>query len=305
MATTRRRVEKPTLWCPDCEGSGELDDWRPTEAPDYLDCERCDGAGRLPRAVVLSELRSELRQLFATANARDAWEGYTARWRQAIEVEVANDPKGYAAMEWDSLGIVPAGLTVSEIIGPRPDPRWKPDPKWPSPRKVRRMVYLALPDALRSWNEFATFHVVDEEGCEWDVTASYFGEWPEPHPCTEAVHLRGRYTKDELAHEAEDLLILLGHSGALAESIDEEINPEWTEQIADERAERQSMRDLYWRTVADVQRYLPGGSHGPRIGSSGCGAQRAVAVSSGPRHTGSCPMGTTSYRASRHESLRR
>jgi hypothetical protein len=256
MATKGKRVERPTLWCPDCGGEGD-GEWC-EDGDDYPDCERCDGTGRLPRAVVLSELRSELRQLFATANARDTWEGYAALRRQVIEAEVGNDRRGYAAMEWESLGIVPAGLTVSEIIGPRPDPRWVVDPGWPSPRRVRRMVYLTLPDALRSWNEFATFHVVDGEGAEWDVTASDSGEWSRPHPCAETVHSRGRYTKDELADEAESILILIGRSDALAEPIDDdEIDPEWAEQIADEREQRRSTRDLYWRTVPGVQRYLP------------------------------------------------
>lgn len=201
MATRGKRVEKPTLWCPDCGGTGESEDFDDWDG-DAAECGRCNGSGRVPRAVVLSELRSELRQLFATANARDTWEGYAARRRQVIEAEVRNDRKGYAATEWESLGIVPAGLTVSEIIGPRPDPRWVADPEWPSPRKVRRIVYLTLPDALRSWDEFATFHVVDREGAGWDVAVTPDG-WSQPHPCAETVHLRGRYTKDELAREID------------------------------------------------------------------------------------------------------
>ncbi len=211
MANARTGEKGQTLWCPDCEGSGVLDDfgdeWSDGEE---CDCARCGGTGELPRPVVLRELRAGLRDLFATANAQDTWEGYAARVRQAVEVEVAHDPKGYASMEWEALGIAPPGFTAREIVGAPPAARWEPDPGWPSPRKVRRIVYLTLPEALRGWDELVTFHVVDEHGGGWDVTAFRYGTWSTPRPCSEPVHLRGRFTRDELAREAEALLVLAG-----------------------------------------------------------------------------------------------
>ncbi|MDA8314733.1 MAG: hypothetical protein M0010_06100 [Actinomycetota bacterium] len=283
MAKTRTPEKTPTLWCPDCEGSGEGDgfgdEW--SDGEEYP-CARCDGSGELPRAVVLGELRAELRRRFATANADDAWEGYAERVRQAIEVEVGNDPKGYAAMEWDALGIVPVGFTPREIVGAPPAVRFVPDPDWPSPRKVRRMVHLTLPEALRGWDEQVTFHVVDEHGEGWDVMAFRYGTWTTPRPCSEPVHLRGRFTKDELAAEAKALLVLTGRmvdvegANPTASESDADI-PEWDDDAAAEMALRQELRGLYWRTVGAVQRYFPraerGWPHTVTLRCSSCGCR--------------------------------
>ena len=280
MANARTGEKGQTLWCPDCEGSGVLDDfgdeWSDGEE---CDCARCGGTGELPRPVVLRELRAGLRDLFATANAEDTWEGYAERERQAVEVEVAHDPKGYASMEWDALGIAPPGFTAREIVGAPPAARWEPDPGWPSPRKVRRIVYLTLPEALRGWDELVTFHVVDEHGGGWDVTAFRYGTWSTPLPCSEPVHLRGRFTRDELAREAEALLVLAGRMAVVegvdpAVADDDEDTPEWDEDAAEEKALRRELRDLYWRTVGAAQHFFPtrhGSEHTVTLRCASCG----------------------------------
>jgi hypothetical protein len=90
MATKRKRDGQRTLWCPDCEGSGELSDFDEWDGHVDADCDRCDESthrqGRCT-AQTISAIAAELIEWYGRSVGEDAIPGITADEREQLARE--------------------------------------------------------------------------------------------------------------------------------------------------------------------------------------------------------------------------